>query len=380
MQTRSASTCILLLLVMVHILVLSGCGRDATGSADENPLHHHVVCVSPADAQTETCEGSERLALFNTWVKEAISLPHSTFSIWAVGSSRNRYHHVFTACVPTQWPASVWKAKTDFIVRSQQGLSGTQRGLVQPDDCRPPESKTLGIHQLTVSPAVPPLMGGDLGSPPVAPPLHFAIVCDRSDSNLGATCTPAALLRVFDLWVAEALVQPGASLSVEMVGPLQDSLRSIYHLTVPDLSVGERVAFVLGARLELAHLLDGSVEKYASTIAEAISATVRRLRERQGRYRLVVLSDLLQLTSGVWNFDQAVPSPHAFLAWLKSSRLAADLRDIPVLACGLHTGHFGSYSAAHATRLHSVWEAAFEGMGAPEVKLFSSCDAGFAAS
>jgi hypothetical protein len=164
-----------------------------------------------------------------------------------------------------------------------------------------------------------------------------------------------------------------------MVGPLQDSLRSVYHVTVPDLSVGERVAFVLGARLELAQLLAVSGEKYASTIAEAISATVRRLRERNGRYRLIVLSDLHQITTGVWNFDQAVPLSPLFIVWLKRTQFFTDLRDIPVLACGLHTGHFGSYRAAHATRLHDLWQAVFQASGAPEVKLFSSCDAGFAA-
>ena len=172
---------------------------------------------------------------------------------------------------------------------------------------------------------------------------------------------------------------PGASLSVEMVGPLRDALRAIYHLSVPDLPVGERTAFVLGARIELAQLFSGSVEKYASTIAEAISTTVRRLRERRGRYQLVVLSDMFQITSGIWNFESAIPTPDDFLAWLKKSRVAADLRDIPVLVCGLHTGHFGTYSTAHATRLHDLWQRAFQMMGAPEVKLFSSCDAGFAA-
>ena len=99
-----------------------------------------------------------------------------------------------------------------------------------------------------------------------------------------------------------------------------------------------------------------------------------------GRYRLVVLSDLRQFTPGVWNFDQAVPSPPHFLAWLKKTQLFSDLRDIPVLGCGMHTGHFGSYSAAHAHAASRVsGRLPFEGMGAPEVKLFSSCDAGFAA-
>jgi hypothetical protein len=382
MYTRSSRTYCLLLLALVHVWAISGC-RDATSAVDEEPLHHHVVCVSRADAQTEPCDSSESLSLFTSWVKAAISRPQSTFSIWAVGPAPQQYRSIFTACVPTQWPASVWKAKADFIERARQGISDMQQGLAIPDDCRPPEPKTPGSHQLTVSPAVAPLRGEVLDkmvAPPAAPPLHAAIVCDRSDSNLGATCTPAALLRVFDRWMAEGLAQPGASLSVEMVGPLQDALHAVYHLSVPDLSVGERVAFVLGARLALAQLLEGSEEKYASTIAEAISVTVRRLRERSGRYELVVLSDLLQITGGVWNFHQAIPSPPAFLAWLKSSRLTADLRDIPVLSCGLHTGHFGAYSAAHATQLHGVWQAAFEAMGAPQVKLFSSCEAGFAAS
>jgi hypothetical protein len=167
------------------------------------------------------------------------------------------------------------------------------------------------------------------------------------------------------------------SISIAERLPLQDALNALYHVTVPAVSVGERVAFILGARRELAHLLDGSKEQYASTIAEAVSATVRRLRERQGRYRLFVLSDLLQLTGGIWNFGGAVPTPDDFLAWLKSTQLTADLRDIPVLACGVHTGHFGTSSAAHATKVQEVWQAAFAAMGASEVRLFSSCDAGF---
>jgi hypothetical protein len=178
---------------------------------------------------------------------------------------------------------------------------------------------------------------------------------------------------------------PGASLSVETVGPpSRHFLRAVYHLTVPDLSLGERVAFVLGGRQELSQLLTGPPEQYTSTIAEAISATVSRLRERRGRYQLFVLSDLLQITPGVWNFEQTLPQPQDFLAWLKKSGVGADLRDIPVLACGVHTGQSAGgqspYSAASAARLRDLWEKAFQALGAPEVKLFSSCDAAFAAS
>jgi hypothetical protein len=187
------------------------------------------------------------------------------------------------------------------------------------------------------------------------------------------------LLSAFDIWVKEGLLSPDASLSVENVGPLRDALRPVFSLSVPpNLPVGERVAYALGSRIELAQLFAGSVEKYGSTIAEAISTTVSRLRERRGRYQLVLLSDLLQITPGVWNFEASLPPPNDFLSWLRKTNLAPDLRDIPVLVCGLHTGHFGTNSQTYATRLHDLWQRTFQSMGAPDVKFFNSCDAAFA--
>jgi hypothetical protein len=92
MYTHASSTYPLLLLVLGHVWFVSGCGGDATVSAGETPMHYHMVCVSPADAQKEPCDTTESLSFFQTWVQEAISLPHSTFTIWAVDPARNQYH------------------------------------------------------------------------------------------------------------------------------------------------------------------------------------------------------------------------------------------------------------------------------------------------
>jgi hypothetical protein len=382
MQTREIWTCLLLLLVSVSGWAGTGCGNQAV-SAGADPVHLHLFCGGGADGQTLTCEGTQRLAHFNAWVKEAVYRPHSTFSIWAVGPDRSGSRRFFGVCIPERWGAAVWKAKSDFMALARQGALGSQSGLAVPAECHAPGPQTPGRNQLAVSSDVAVLPADILHTlvfPSVAPALHLGIVCDRSESTLGAVCTPAAVLRAFDLWVTEGLLLPGATLSVEMVGPLRGAVRSVFHLTVPDLPVGERVAFALGARAELARLFSGSGEKYASTIAEAISATVRRLRERRGRYQLFVFSDMHQITTGVWNFEQALPTPDEFLVWLKKTQLFADLRDIPVLACGLHTGYFVHYSAAHATRLQDVWRRAFQAMGSREVRLFGECDAAFAAS
>jgi hypothetical protein len=327
----------------------------------------------------------EKQTLFNTWAKEAISLPGSTFSIWAVDHAPQQHHRTFTACIPQTWGASVWKKKADFLMRARQGVSGTQQTLTEPAaECHPPEPKSPEIHQLTVSPSIASLtpdVWQRVASASPAPPLHLAVVCDMTASTLEIACNATALLRVFDFWITEGLARPGSSLSVDMVSPSRDTMRTLFHISVPESSVGARTAFILGARAELAKLKSESFDKNASAIAEAFHAAVSKLRERRGRYFLIVLSDLRQYTSE-WDFDETVPRPATFTAWLKRAHLMADLRETPLRACGLHSHRSpgrGLHTAKRAAQLQELWERTFRAMGAPEVNLFSSCDAGFAA-
>jgi hypothetical protein len=384
MQSR-ASLILLLPLALVFGFGATGCG-SAIVSKDADPLHVHLVCLASDDGEKVTCEGPERLAHFTAWVNDALFRPGSTFTIWAAGPTRQGSRLFFAACVPPHWRPPVWKAKAAFMAGARLGALGSQSGVSVPENCRPPGPQASGSNRLAVSASASPLQADvwqKVASASPAPPLHLAVVCDRSDSTDGAACNSLSLLRAFDLWTGDGLLLPAASLSVEMVGPPRQYLRAVFHLTVPDLPIGERVAFVIGARMELAQLLNGSVEKYASTIAEAISASVSRLRERRGRYRLVLLSDLLQISPGAWNFEASLPPPNDFIAWLRKTNLAPDLRDIPVLACGVHTGQSlggnGPYTAAYAVRLRDLWERALLASGAPQVRLFSSCDSGFSA-
>jgi hypothetical protein len=343
-----------------------------------------MFCLSD-DGKSVTCEPHKRLAHLTEWFKEALHRPGSTFSIWLIGRQHSGSGRFFGACIPEKWAASVQNAKKDFLERARAGAAGSKPGVTVPARCHAPGLTTPGRNQLVVSPEVSPLPPDiwqqiTTGSAPQL--LQSAIVCDRSPSTNGVACTPGALLQVFDRFVADGRLLPGSSLSVEMVGPLQDALQPFYHLRIPELPVGERIAYALSARVEISRLFAGRSDQYASTIAEAISAAVRRLREHTGAYRLTVLSDMLQISPGQggYNFEKTLPAPKDFVAYLKKQNLAADLRGIPVLICGLHTGHYGQNSQAYATRLHDLWQAVLQMMGAPEVKFFSSCDAAFAAN
>ena len=170
-------------------------------------------------------------------------------------------------------------------MRAQQGLSGTQQGLAVPDDCRPPEPKTPGIHQLTVSPAVAPLTGDVLEQ------LGLCLLWRRP------SIMRSSAIAQTPRWVPRVRLPPCC---VCLIAGSQRVLRSRAPHCQSRWSARSRIpcapsitsAFPIfpwgsespsfsGHACELAQLLDESGEKYASTIVEAISATVRRLRERQ---------------------------------------------------------------------------------------------------
>ena len=323
-------------------------------------------------------------------MSEALYRPQSTFSIWAIGPDRSSSRPFFTACIPDKWSSSssVWQAKASFLKQARQGVRGNRTEQPVPAGCQTPEPNAPGGHQLVVfSPptSLPPEVWQRVPTATVAPPLHLrlSVICDLSASTLEVACNTAALLRAFDFWVTEGLARPGSSLSVAVVGSSRDTLQTVYHLSVPERSVGERVAVLLGARAELAELLTSqSFAQNGSAIIEAIHADVTALRERQGRYYLVVFSDLRQLTPE-WDFDHSIPQTSTFLAWLKKTHLLPDLRDTPVLACGVHSHRSpgrGLHTATREAKLHDLWQAVFQAAGVPDVKLFSKCDAAFAAS
>jgi hypothetical protein len=213
-----------------------------------------------------------------------------------------------------------------------------------------------------------------------APSQHQSVVCDVSASTLAFACNDNALLRAFDFWVARGLARPGSSLSVAVVGPSRDTMRTVFDLSVPDRSLGERIAFILVARAQLAQLPGTYFKENSSAIIEAINVAVSKLRERQGRYTLIVLSDLRQF-SNEWDFDDSVPMSSTFLAWLKKTHLLPDLRDIHLRVCGMHSHRSPgreSYTAKRAAQLQEVWQRTFREAGASELKLFTSCNSAFA--
>ena len=383
MRIRVTWNWLLQLLLLVAAWALTGCGNTPAPQR-AGALHVHIYCMT-SDGKSLTCDPQDRISNFNTFVKDALYRPGSTFTIWAVGD-RSGSRRFFTACIPDHWEAPVSQKKADFLRMAREGAAGNRPGLTAPAGCRPGPRTPPGVTKLVVFQDASPIKSDfwqTLTSANASGPIqHHSLVCDRSPSTLAAVCTPGSGLRVFDLWVTESLLRPGSTFSVEMVGKPRDTPDSFFQLAVPaDMPVEERISFVLGARVELSRRITASGDKFASTIFETVSAAARLLHERSGMRRLTILSDGLQISFGPggFNFEKTIPQQKAFLAWIKKNGLAADLKDIPVLVfCGLPTGQSGPVGALQATRVRDLWQKAFQSLGAPDVKLFTSCEAALA--
>lgn len=210
-----------------------------------------------------------------------------------------------------------------------------------------------------------------LGCGPVPPPQHTVVVYDASNSGLELVAKPETIRTAFDGWVQEAIYQPGASFAVLVVGKSRDSAREVFRRAIPPTwgpGVNQaKVRFLQHNRQALNQVdLTGG----GSAIAEAIHRAAARLHEQMGTYRLQIVSDMRQVTLGVWNFERSVPQPEVFLQWLERERLLADLTGVEVEINGLHSQRgpdAPEFTAAMEEQLRGLWQEVFERLGAEKV-------------
>ena len=341
------------IVLSILALVALGCGARPSRA----PTHAAVVCAERG------CTASERTSAFDEWARSAMHRKGSTFALWEVASSVLP-RLAFAACVPDHWGPQVVRAKAAFLRDARERAASGGDPL--PAGCSPEgaaESPVLLIddghrRQLRPSPT----------------PLQLAVVCDRSDSMLGVACDEAHLRGALDDWLIRSGGAPGSSLVLVGVGGSRDTAEILLRLVVPDVSAGERVAQVLAARSRLRFAFEHAPTN--SAIAEAISVAGEELERRPGNHRLLVLSDLRQVTPGAWNFEEAAPPPQAFVHWLGDRQLLAHLAATSVEVCGFH--HMRApgarrFDARLADAVQGAWGAAFNRMGATAVDLRGDC-------
>lgn len=324
-------------------------------------------------AQASAGDRADATNRFDQWMDANIRTPGAAIRLLRIGTSRGDVETMFAACVPKSWGAPNAVAnKAAFIEKTKQGFHAALEGRAIASVQAPPAS---GGSVLTVLPALDS-RGQTWVWAATGAPLHTAVVCDRSISAVGDACTTRMLLLSYDAWLQHASVI-GSSFTVWSVGRDIGSARRAFEITAPALPLVDRVAMLLAARGELATLAATEPPDAGSAIAEALTVAIANLADRHGQRQLFVLSDLRQTTAGVWAFDDRIPPPKTFVAWLDAERLLPDSRGIHIRVCGLHFGSTPgalTFDARHAADLKAAWMDAFTAMHPASISLSGECD------
>ncbi|MDO9016927.1 MAG: hypothetical protein Q8S73_20320 [Deltaproteobacteria bacterium] len=222
-------------------------------------------------------------------------------------------------------------------------------------------------------------LNGAPSQPPARPQVNWLAVCDGSDSGTGQGCTPASLATVAGRWVRAAAGRPGSTFTVMGVGTTRDGAAVLFQRRVPNgwgaNAVAARQGFVRDLERDLGAM---TITASGSALVEALQVAARRLAESPGAHRLVVMSDLRQVTRGVWNFERELPRAPSFQAWIDEQHLRATLPMGSVLfVCGVHSLRGPARRAQSARmdeRRRALWGDVFARMGVGPVDLHAACD------
>jgi hypothetical protein len=345
--------------------VLAGC-------AAQPPRVEETVVLLPVASEASDLQRA-RTTLHN-WLHANRRTPNATFRLLQVGSARSAVRERFSVTIPPSWKGPNAVANRDAFVAQARELfdlavrEGDGRALGTPSAIPPLQTRVVTIP--------------DRDSRDVqwtwtsrASVTHAAVLCDRSASGSGSACTPAAVLRVMDAWLPNGIAA-GSSFRVWIVGRSIADATRVFTIDTPDLPIADRVAYLLGARNELAGALARHAARAGSDVAGAMTAAVTELSGRAGAKELYVLSDL-RLSAGPFSFDRDVPSPESFVRWLAAEQLLPNCRDVAITACGLHfrtTPGTATFDATRDAEVRAAWMAAFAAMHAASVEIRGTCE------
>ncbi len=324
-------------------------------SNDHKPLvQHHVVTTEP-DRQ------SRRVAV-QQFVRQH-GHAQNQLVFWPVEDTAKTTEPRLTITIPKQFPAPVQTKKRQYYQKALQ--LATQL---------PPNPQYIGASRLATGAHVRtslafhqaghPLDGLVIGTDEPKP-LHQSVLLDSSGSALEPAVSLDFIEEVFGLFLRDSGLVPGSSFRVYVVGRTRAETMPLWTYIIDDTPLGHRFLTGLQAGTEVKTLHLPPDRKHASAIAESIHYLVSEVSEYPGRYQLVILSDLRQVTTGQWHFESYTPPPQRFLADLKSRKLLPDLRHWAVVAVAHQRAKSNGdrFSAQDDSQLRTLWEEVFRAAG-----------------
>lgn len=194
----------------------------------------------------------------------------------------------------------------------------------------------------------------------------------------------------------EATQAPSGTTIEVIAAGIDLSVESLYYQTAPrewTPTPDDPAPRRSWSRLQVAQIAELRIQDLPDASSALFAASwqgARRLQESGARrMRLVLVSDLRDVSPGRWDFTVEVPEATNVESALAAQGAVPDLHGIDVLACGVHTSaakivipspasYYASpqvrpWSTAHHQRLQAAWEAVTTAGGAESFVITERC-------
>jgi len=214
--------------------------------------------------------------------------------------------------------------------------------------------------------------------------LDVVLLCDRSTSAQAVACNEELIQNVGESWIEQMQNRDNGSFAVDLVG---DSLE-IYPLfseQYPDFANSPEPLTKAMARYRkdmlarLSEKIRSMPESGGSNLFSALFVASRLLADKTGERKIILASDLRNVSEGI-NMEKAENlQPDRILATLEKQGLTPRLGGIDVIVCGFKANFANAPettppSAASITDIETIWTKLLVKWGAKRVRIYAECN------
>lgn len=361
---KASFSIIITLIILSMVIGFSGCTNSKNGN---------LKVINSFIVLDKNINNDDLVLLFDKWWQESQHIKKSSFSLWQINGKDITYRCLLLIKIPDSWGGQIKSKKESFTTEAVNAILNLKNiednsmkinvseDIVYGDDRIYDLRKKTGINNVKF----------DNDS---TKGINLSICVDMSSSTKGNPFDSTIIIDIYRSWFKTAFLKQNSSISVYMVGNTYNDCSNIFNIkTKSSLSTGENYIYLASHENELIKSLNSLVDNSrASAILEAVYLANEQLHEQKGNNYIYILSDGRQISPGIWNFEQLIPTQTSLLNWQKRNYLL-NLNNINIVMTGFHnkkSNDYGrSFQGTDSKKIKSLWKAVFSNAGSKNIQL-----------
>lgn len=361
---KASSTIIIALIILSMVIGFSGCN---------NSKNSKLKAINSFIILDKNIDNDDIVSKFDKWWQESQHIKKSSFSLWQIDEKNTTYRCLLLVKIPDSWGGQIKSKKESFTSEAVNAILNLKNIEDNSMKINVSEEIVFGDDRIYDFRKKTDINNVKFDNDSTNG-INLSICVDMSSSTKGNPFDSTIIFDIYRSWLKTAYLRQNSSISFYLVGNTYNDCSNIFNIkTNSSISMGENYIYLASQENKLLKSLNIPVDNSrASAVLEAVYLANEQLQEQKGNKYIYILSDGRQISPGIWNFEQLIPTQTSFLNWQKTNYLL-NLNNINVVMTGFHnkkSNDYGSsFQGTDSKKIKSLWDAVFSNAGAKNIKL-----------